>query len=103
MLHADLACIRMCRTDSEFQEEWVRVHVKAAEELGKPLLLEEFGKKLETDDKRILENVRDPVYQQIYSIMEESMLEGKGVYGSLFWRWNMPLYDHRARGKSLVF
>ena len=79
----------------------MRVHIDAAEKIGKPLLLEEFGKKLSEDDEALVENVRDPVFQHIYTIVEESMLKSRAIYGSLFWRWNMPLYDHKERGPAI--
>ena len=38
-----------CRTEREFQAAWLASHMRAAEKsLKKPLLLEEFGKKVKT-------------------------------------------------------
>ncbi|GMH44902.1 hypothetical protein BSKO_12859 [Bryopsis sp. KO-2023] len=32
------------------------------------------------------------------SQVEQAMQDGKNVQGSLFWRWNMPLFSHMGRG-----
>lgn len=81
----------------------MKSHINASAEIGKPLLFEEFGKKLvgdKADDPRSMRQTRDPVYHETYSAIEEAMAEGKNVQGSLFWRWNMPLFSHMGRGKD---
>lgn len=92
----------VCRTDPAFQDEWIKQHIKAATELNKPLLLEEFGKKLTGDDEdkasAIAQN-RDVVYKRTYEIVEKAMREGQNIQGSLFWRWNMPLFSYKGRGR----
>lgn len=80
-------------------------HIKAAAQFGKPLLFEEFGKKLvgdSADDSGSIKKTRDPVYHAAYSSIEEAMAAGKNVQGSLFWRWNMPLFSHMGRGENRI-
>ena len=64
-----------CRTDREYQEEWIDSHVKVAQKtLKKPLILEEFGKKLTEQDsvkiKKLISSERDPLFESTYQIME---------------------------------
>lgn len=87
------------RTDAEFQRDWIRAHIQGAKELGKPLLIEEFGKRLDSPNEVDISSIRDPVFTQVYSLVEEAMKEGEDIYGSLFWRWNMPLFDDKERGE----
>lgn len=66
------------RTTDVFQTGWVMSHLKEAEQLlGKPLLLEEFGKKLsaaEYADGSIL-GKRDPVFSSMYQAVESALEE----------------------------
>eukprot|EP00210_Caulerpa_lentillifera_P007506 g7172.t1 len=87
------------RTDLEFQKEWIQSHIEAAKELKKPVLIEEFGKRLNSPESDEIETIRNPVYTQVYSLIEQSINQGHDVYGSLFWRWNMPLFDDKQRGE----
>ena len=48
--------------DTEFIPLWIDGHIKAAEALGKPLILEEFGK-IASQDPTNITAVRDPVYR----------------------------------------
>lgn len=56
--------------------EWIVRHMQDAERnLGKPLLLEEFGKKLRDEEyyNGAMEAKRDPVYQSVYHIVETAV------------------------------
>lgn len=46
----------------DFPPLWIDGHIRAAEELGKPVILEEFGK-VAADDNASRAAVRDPVYR----------------------------------------
>lgn len=49
-------------------------HIQEAEEqLHKPLVLEEFGKKIKHMAKQTVANVRDPVYEEMYGLVEASI------------------------------
>ena len=92
-----------CRTSTDFQADWISYHIDITEnEIGKPLLLEEFGKKLkghESDDASDIRNIRDPVYETTYTVVEEALRDHRQITGSLFWRWNMPLFQGKGRGE----
>eukprot|EP00803_Ostreobium_quekettii_P003958 evm.model.scf_299.3 EVM.evm.TU.scf_299.3 scf_299:18512-30111(+) len=105
--HIDFAAIHIWpdnwnRTDADFETRWLNAHIEAAAtQLGKPVLLEEFGKKLEgdrQDSKAEIQRVRDPVYNATYAVVEDALKEQSPMAGSLFWRWNMPLFRGKGRG-----
>jgi hypothetical protein len=64
------------RSASEYHVDWLEAHMAAAEaRLGKPLLLEEFGKRLapgEASDEAIT-RLRDPVYQTSFAAVAKSI------------------------------
>ena len=67
-----------CRTDRKYQEEWINTHVQVAQKtLKKPLVLEEFGKKLKEQDpvkvKKLVKTERDPIFESTYQIVESAM------------------------------
>ena len=67
---------RLRRTSEAFQLEWIVSHMREVERvLGKPLLLEEFGKKLRDEEyfNGVLESKRDPVYKSVYHIVEAAI------------------------------
>ena len=49
-------------TDTGFSERWIEGHQLAAAALGKPLVLEEFGK-IATGTAANMTRLRDPVYR----------------------------------------
>ena len=61
-----------------FKNVWISAHVKAATEVGKPLMLEEFGKEF---------NGRDGFYQAAYDAVVSSLQQGGPLKGALFWQW----------------
>eukprot|EP00803_Ostreobium_quekettii_P000277 evm.model.scf_996.1 EVM.evm.TU.scf_996.1 scf_996:6145-15734(-) len=105
--HVDFATIHIWldnwdRTDTEFQTQWLRDHIAvAASDLGKPVLLEEFGKMLkgrQTDNSMDIQKTRDPIYESTYAVVEDALWEQTPLAGSLYWRWNMPLFKGKGRG-----
>ena len=64
-------------TDLAFPPVWIDSHIKESRKLGKPLLLEEFGKQSNgAGDKA-------PYYDVVFS----SLANGDNFRGALFWRW----------------
>lgn len=53
-----------------FQTNWLNQHIADAETLGKPLLLEEFGKQVKAGTAETLAS-RDQYMQIIYNIIEQ--------------------------------
>eukprot|EP01025_Chloroclados_australasicus_P031892 TRINITY_DN322_c0_g1_i2.p2 TRINITY_DN322_c0_g1~~TRINITY_DN322_c0_g1_i2.p2 ORF type:complete len:584 (+),score=68.95 TRINITY_DN322_c0_g1_i2:113-1753(+) len=88
------------RTEIEFQRAWILNHLTIANSiLNKPLLIEEFGKKLATAEEQTQEKIRtlrDPVYAQTYQEVEKKI---KGALaGTLFWQWHMPKFAGAGSG-----
>ncbi len=59
--------------------QWLAAHIKEAEDrLGKPLLLEEFGKKLDKNvgQEQFLKDIkeqRDPIFRTLLAIVKASV------------------------------
>ena len=82
--------------------EWVQAHAQASK--GKPLILEEFGKKVvrgvkggsrerdgEREEQADAERTRDAAYAQAHALVEASFESGGPLKGSIFWNWEMEL------------
>ena len=68
-------------TDLAFPPVWIDSHIKESRKLGKPLLLEEFGKQSNgAGDKA-------PYYDVVFSALETALANGDNFRGALFWRW----------------
>ncbi|KAK9847784.1 hypothetical protein WJX84_007661 [Apatococcus fuscideae] len=86
------------QTGATFQMQWLAAHIKEAEDrLGKPLLLEEFGKKLDKNvgQEQFLKDIkeqRDPIFRTLLAIVKASVKTERALQGWLFWRWDMPVY-----------
>lgn len=76
------------RWDPGFGQEWLNGHIRNAQALGKPLLLEEFGKAVggeAASDQT--ETDRSKWFNQTYSRVRQSVENGEPLRGVLFWRW----------------
>ncbi|QDZ21967.1 glycoside hydrolase [Chloropicon primus] len=77
-----------------FQENWINKHVEVAREvLKKPVIVQEFGKKLpggSAAQGRDLSE-RDQVYEMVNGIVESNVADGGALKGSLFWNWELDL------------
>ena len=71
-------------------EDYLAVHSRLAGEMGKPLLIEEFG--FPRDDEAYSPDTttefREKYYRTIYDAVEKSWREGGPLQGSNFWAWN---------------
>ena len=77
------------RPEDSFQKSWILAHIREAEEeLGKPLLLEEFGKSIESVDET---GERNQVYRSVHQLVEDSVRQNRALKGSLFWNWESNL------------
>lgn len=80
MLPADLRVFSngtvTLRHAPEYEVEWLEAHMAVAEaRLGKPLLLEEFGKRLASSeaDAGAITRLRDPVYETSFAAVAKSI------------------------------
>ncbi|GMH40074.1 hypothetical protein BSKO_07978 [Bryopsis sp. KO-2023] len=67
-----------------FQRSWIREHVADGKELGKPVILQEFGKIVQPGGPSMDERNRffDIVYDEVQTLMKEGTL-----MGAMFWQW----------------
>lgn len=80
----------------EFITAWIKGHASdAATRLGKPLLLEEVGKKVEPAPGTIeqIEAIRNPVYRTVYRTVEHSLASGGALQGSMLWNMDFKIYE----------
>ncbi|MBN8813093.1 MULTISPECIES: cellulase family glycosylhydrolase [unclassified Sphingomonas] len=83
--------------------EYIARHIALATELGKPLVIEEFGYPRDGGgyDPESATRFRDLYYKLIYDAVEASARAGGPITGSNFWAWNgegRPAHgDHRFR------
>ena len=81
---------------------YIAAHVRLARQLGKPLVIEEFGYPRDgatAYDPRIATTFKDRFYRQIYAAVEADTAAGGPLVGSNFWAWNgearTPHADYR--------
>eukprot|EP01026_Neomeris_dumetosa_P079424 TRINITY_DN867_c0_g1_i4.p2 TRINITY_DN867_c0_g1~~TRINITY_DN867_c0_g1_i4.p2 ORF type:complete len:266 (-),score=15.27 TRINITY_DN867_c0_g1_i4:330-1127(-) len=83
------------RSSKEFQRDWILKHILDAEEqLKKPVLIEEFGRRLFPPAQNVegIRQQRDPIYKNIYQTIEKGIQQERPIVGSLFWRIFWPTY-----------
>lgn len=56
---------------TDFIDKWVAQRARDASALGKPLVMEEFGKQLEDFSAGNIAAVRNPVFQAIYDSLQD--------------------------------
>lgn len=75
----------------------------ATDILKKPLLIEEFGRKVFDKGEDDISSSRDPVFHSTYELIENWIGQDseKAVGGSLFWRWKIPLVNISGQGQYI--
>jgi mannan endo-1,4-beta-mannosidase len=80
------------RTDLDFGKAWLAAHANMSSILGKPMIVEEFGKAYGGIDaqsgKGQTEKQQSDYYALTYSIVENSIDYNGAIKGIAFWRWN---------------
>lgn len=66
----------------EFQRRYIQTHIDLAAKIGKPFILEEFGKKKESSTFA----ERDRYMRDAFDVAERAAYEGK-LAGTIFWHW----------------
>ena len=62
-----------------FTTAWLTAHIANAQSLGKPFIVEEFGKSINARDPTIISTVRDPVFTAVYDMLN-SNLKADGIF-----------------------
>jgi mannan endo-1,4-beta-mannosidase len=89
--------------------DYLVTHERLANELGKPLVFEEFGfpRDGELYDPATATTFRDHYYRMIYDAVEGSWQGGGPIMGSDFWAWNgearVAHPDHHFRDGDLAY
>lgn len=90
--------------------DYIATHIRLARQLGKPLVIEEFGYPRDgaaAYDPTIPTTFKDRFYRQIYAAVEADMAAGGPLAGSNFWAWNgearTPHADHRFVRGDLAY
>lgn len=71
-------------------QDYLDTHVRLANAIGKPLVIEEFGfpRDGEGYDPTVSTEYRERYYKMIYDVAEASIASGGPVAGTNFWAWN---------------
>lgn len=83
----------MASTDGEARRltrEYIDQHVSIAAELGKPLVVEEFGYPRDGNlyDPSVPSTLREGFYRDVHAAVLENIRAGGPLVGSNFWAWN---------------
>ncbi|CAK0786609.1 hypothetical protein CVIRNUC_009823 [Coccomyxa viridis] len=74
---------------ADFMTNWVNCHIAASASLGKPMVLEEFGKVVSSDNSYARTSERNPYFTAAYDAVDGSLSSGGQCKGSLFWEWTV--------------
>lgn len=80
-------------------------HVDTASfQLGKPVLVEEFGKKLlpHRHNPSSIRVLRDPVFKATFNLLENLIADGRAIGGSMFWKWDLPMFHGSDRSENQI-
>jgi mannan endo-1,4-beta-mannosidase len=71
-------------------QDYINWHIDAAGQLGKPIVLEEFGLNRDNGAFEVAAatSYRDRYYEAIFSLLERRAAAGDAIAGSNFWAWN---------------
>ncbi|KAL3133319.1 hypothetical protein ABBQ38_007197 [Trebouxia sp. C0009 RCD-2024] len=71
-----------------FIGSWLTSHIDNARSLGKPFIVEEFGKSLSKRDPGTIAEVRNPIFKVVYDQLSDS-LDSDGYFkGAAFWQYS---------------
>lgn len=62
-----------------FAKSWLSAHEKSSQQLGKPFVVEEFGKNVYDRSAANIAKTRDPVFAAVYDALADS-LKSNGVF-----------------------
>ena len=70
----------------EFLEIWIKQHAADAAAMGKPFMIEEFGKEvhLESGSAANMSSVRGPFYRKVYQELQDSIAADGPLKGGTF-------------------
>ena len=72
-------CCMQVADPVNFTTSWLTAHIANAQSLGKPFIVEEFGKSINARDANTISTVRDPVFTAVYNMLN-SNLKADGIF-----------------------
>lgn len=73
-----------------FLKKWIQSHMNITSNiLGVPLLVEEIGRKMDTENNKAIRSERDPVIQTAFSQVEDSLSQHGVLSGALLWEYSI--------------
>ncbi|KAK9861966.1 hypothetical protein WJX84_012076 [Apatococcus fuscideae] len=86
--------------DLAFLDTWILEHAADARAMGKPFMIEEFGKQVHMETpvaQANITSVRTPFYRKVYKAYLDSIAAGDDlVSGLVFWQWGYTPYVDRS-------
>lgn len=85
-------------SETEFMHAWIDGHAADAAALGKPIILQEFGKTLPKPKNaaawtRAVRETRDLAFKAVYAHVADHVARAESALaGALFWRLELPVY-----------
>jgi hypothetical protein len=85
---------------SGFVDQWISTHREVAKSLGKPLVMEEFGKHVANpfDDHSNDASLREQTFTTVLSALQDSLSTGDVLRGVLYWMWDPSLQSTNSPG-----
>eukprot|EP01025_Chloroclados_australasicus_P040674 TRINITY_DN425_c0_g1_i1.p1 TRINITY_DN425_c0_g1~~TRINITY_DN425_c0_g1_i1.p1 ORF type:complete len:535 (+),score=43.90 TRINITY_DN425_c0_g1_i1:134-1738(+) len=68
-----------------FFKQWIQAHIDDARKMNKPVIIEEFGKKVEIEDS--ITSSRDPFFSIAYQQTISSVQADDALQGVMWWEW----------------
>jgi len=83
-----------------FIKTWINDHEKAAQKLGKPLVMEEFGKNTTNpfDEQLKDQQVRNQTFSTVMSYLTDSLNSGGVLRGAVYWMWDPVIQSTNSPG-----
>lgn len=77
-------CRALQTWDVDFLELWIQQHAADAAAMGKPFIIEEFGKEvhLESGAQANITSIRGPFYRKVYQQLQESLANDGALKGT---------------------
>lgn len=77
----------------DFIDTWIQTHMDVANEVGKPLVLEEWSRNVSAHDENTIAEDRIPTFQDVFQIFNTSVQNDDVLKGIAYWMWDPNLQD----------
>ncbi|PRW50827.1 glycoside hydrolase [Chlorella sorokiniana] len=87
-------------TDQAWMQRWIDAHMAVARQMNKPLVIEEFGKNVTSQDPAVIEKERNPTFKTVMGALSKSLDSGDVLGGAKYWMADPVLVDASSPGWS---